>query len=75
MTVIVTALIIGLGVLWLFIFTGGHDSIEDQIIRLISPAMKERFKIFKKKYNKQYSSQQEEEKRLIIFDKNFKEMI
>ena len=43
-------------------------------MKLISPAVKERFAGFKKQFHKEYANETEEEKRLIIFDQNLKEM-
>ena len=43
-------------------------------MKLISPAVKKRFEGFKTQFHKEYANSTEEEKRLIIFDQNLKEM-
>ena len=69
-----TAVIVFISVLFLFFYTGGHDAAQSQLVKLISPAVKERFAGFKKQFHKEYANTTEEEKRLIIFDQNLKEM-
>ena len=73
-SVIVTAVLVLITVVYLFISTGGHDTLEDELVKLISPAVKQRFAGFKDKFGKVYANQTEEKKRLIIFDQNLKEM-
>ena len=59
---------------FLFFFTGAHESMYDQMVKHVSPAVKKQFKSFKEKYHKTYANETEEAYRMIIFNNNLKEM-
>jgi len=74
LAVIVSAVIMLGSVLFLFFHTGGHDEVYDHLVDHISPIVKERFEGFKAQFHKEYANKTEEDKRLVIFDENLKEM-
>ena len=70
----VTAVVVVISVTFLFFYTGGDEKLTSQLDKLISPAVKQRFEGFKVKFHKTYPNATEEEKRLVIFDANLKEL-